>query len=160
MIEEGNWLCLNEQMSEHRGSGFDAIICMGNSFAHLPDFSGDQHDQRTAITNFYELLKPGGILVIDHRNYDYILEHGAAPTKNIYYSVNIFCPQFLISLMSPFCDLLSLNWAELGRVAFSPNSICVLHVVMHCFFYHCRASTFKASRPLCCMSITNLTWLP
>ena len=90
MIEEGNWLCLNEQMSEHRGSGFDAIICMGNSFAHLPDFSGDQHDQRTAITNFYELLKPGGILVIDHRNYDYILEHGAAPTKNIYYSVNIF----------------------------------------------------------------------
>ena len=102
---------------------------MGNSFAHLPDFSGDQHDQRTAITNFYELLKPGGILVIDHRNYDYILEHGAAPTKNIYYSVNIFCPQFLISLMSPFCDLLSLNWAELGRVAFSPNSICVLHVL-------------------------------
>jgi len=83
VIEEGNWLCLNEQMSEHRGSGFDAIICMGNSFAHLPDFSGDQHDQRTAITNFYELLKPGGILVIDHRNYDYILEHGAAPTKNI-----------------------------------------------------------------------------
>ena len=89
MIEEGNWLCLNEQMSEHRGSGFDAIICMGNSFAHLPDFSGDQHDQRIAITNFYDLLKPGGILVIDHRNYDYILEHGAAPTKNIYYSVNI-----------------------------------------------------------------------
>jgi len=86
VIEEGNWLCLHEQMKEHKGSGFDAIICMGNSFAHLPDFSGDQHDQRIAIANFYELLKPGGILVIDHRNYDYILEHGAAPTKNIYYS--------------------------------------------------------------------------
>ena len=25
---------------------------------------------------------------------------------------------------------------------------------------HCRASTFKASRPQFCMSITNLTWLP
>merc|ERR1711945_46619 len=59
---------------------------MGNSFAHLPDFSGDQHEQRRAIANFHSLLKPGGVLVIDHRNYDYILEHGNAPSKNIYYN--------------------------------------------------------------------------
>ena len=76
-------------MKEYKGpEGFDAIICMGNSFAHLPDFSGDQHDQKCAIANFHSLLKPGGILVIDHRNYDYILEHGQAPTNNIYYNVS------------------------------------------------------------------------
>jgi len=87
IIEEGNWLTLHESMKEYSGGeGFDALICMGNSFAHLPDFSGDQQDQRLAIANFHSLLKPGGILVIDHRNYDYILEHGNAPTKNIYYN--------------------------------------------------------------------------
>lgn len=34
------------------------------------------------------MVKPGGILIIDHRNYDYILETGRAPQgKNIYYQV-------------------------------------------------------------------------
>ena len=32
------------------------------------------------------MLKPGGILIIDHRNYDYILKNGKAPKKNIYYN--------------------------------------------------------------------------
>lgn len=32
------------------------------------------------------MLKPGGILIIDHRNYDYILKNGRAPKKNIYYN--------------------------------------------------------------------------
>ena len=67
--------------------GFDAIVCMGNSFAHLPDFNGDQREHSLAIQNFYNLVKPGGILMIDHRNYDYILDHGQAPSKNIYYNV-------------------------------------------------------------------------
>ena len=34
----------------------------------------------------YDMLKPGGILIIDHRNYDYILKNGKAPKKNIYYN--------------------------------------------------------------------------
>jgi hypothetical protein len=32
------------------------------------------------------MLKPGGTLIIDHRNYDFILKHGKAPKKNIYYN--------------------------------------------------------------------------
>ena len=67
--------------------GYDAIICMGNSFAHLPDYHGDNRDHVTAIKQFYNLLTPGGILVIDHRNYDYILDYGKAPSHNIYYDV-------------------------------------------------------------------------
>lgn len=69
--------------------GFDAVICLGNSFAHLPDFEGDQRPQRAALTNFRDLLKPGGVLLIDHRNFDEILATGQVPTKNVYYNVSL-----------------------------------------------------------------------
>lgn len=86
VIEEANWLTLEDDMDDSvPEDGYDAIICMGNSFAHLPDYHGDNRDHVTAIKQFYNLLKPGGILVIDHRNYDYILDYGKAPSHNIYY---------------------------------------------------------------------------
>jgi len=85
VIEEGNWLHLHDANLEKPEEGFDAIICMGNSFAHLPDFDGKQEAHHTAIQNFYDFLKPGGILVIDHRNYDQIVKGHPAPMKNIYY---------------------------------------------------------------------------
>ncbi|GLD56260.1 glycine N-methyltransferase isoform X1 [Lates japonicus] len=85
VIEEANWLTLPEDIQKP-GDGFDAVICLGNSFAHLPDFKGDQSDQKLALQNIASMVRPGGILIIDHRNYDYILETGRAPQgKNIYY---------------------------------------------------------------------------
>lgn len=39
VIEEANWLTLSEDIQKP-GDGFDAVICLGNSFAHLPDFKG------------------------------------------------------------------------------------------------------------------------
>lgn len=39
VIEEANWLMLSEDIQKP-GDGFDAVICLGNSFAHLPDFKG------------------------------------------------------------------------------------------------------------------------
>ena len=42
VIEEANWLSLPEDIEDLVGDGFDALICMGNSFAHLPDFGGEQ----------------------------------------------------------------------------------------------------------------------
>merc|ERR1719445_527971 len=77
VIEEGNWLTLKKDVPVP-GFGFDAIICMGNSFPNLMDEEGDLRNQKIAIKNFYDMLKPGGILIIDHRNYDYILKHGKA----------------------------------------------------------------------------------
>jgi len=68
------------------GAGYDAIVCMGNSFPHLMDDHGDFRDHKRCIQNMYDMLKPGGILIIDHRNYDYILKNGQAPKKNIYYN--------------------------------------------------------------------------
>lgn len=87
VIEEGNWLHLNDALIEKPKGGFDALICMGNSFAHLPDTDGTQVVHYQAIENFFDCLRPGGILVIDHRNYDYIVAGNKAPMKNIYYKV-------------------------------------------------------------------------
>lgn len=91
VIEEANWLSLADDLMdlpEKPSEGFDAVVCLGNSFAHLPDFDGDLRNQKLAFKNFKDMLKPGGILVIDHRNYDEILETGTVPAKNIYYNSN------------------------------------------------------------------------
>jgi len=85
IVEEANWLNLDSESDFLKG-GFDAVICLGNSFAHLPDFEGDLRNQRTAISNFASCVKPGGLLLIDHRNYDFILKNCATPAKNIYYN--------------------------------------------------------------------------
>ena len=52
-------------------------------------FTLKQGGHLCAIQNFYNMLRPGGILIIDHRNYDHIVGGGKAPMKNIYYSVSI-----------------------------------------------------------------------
>ncbi|KAH8308440.1 glycine N-methyltransferase [Drosophila kikkawai] len=88
VIEEANWLTLYDDIQEHIKDGFDAVICLGNSFAHLMDGFGDQREHKQAIGNFEKCLKPGGVLLIDHRNYDNILETGATPAKSIYYNTS------------------------------------------------------------------------
>lgn len=84
-IEEANWLTLPEDVPKPAG-GFDAVLCMGNSFPHLLDDHGDLRDHKKCFKNFEAMLKPGGILIIDHRNYDFILKNGRAHKKNIYYN--------------------------------------------------------------------------
>lgn len=86
VIEEANWLTLPHDIKDLIGEGFDAVICLGNSFAHMPDSFGDQREQRQALSNFERCVKPGGLLLIDHRNYDYIVETGQIPSKCIYYN--------------------------------------------------------------------------
>lgn len=51
VIEEANWLTLSEdvQKPEH---GFDAVICLGNSFAHLPDFKGTAGHVSSGLQDF------------------------------------------------------------------------------------------------------------
>ncbi|XP_071963127.1 glycine N-methyltransferase-like [Antedon mediterranea] len=85
-IDIGNWLTLPDDIGADRA--FDSVICLGNSFAHLPDFDGDLRNIKTALKNFAHMVKPGGVMIIDHRNYDAILDSGRAPVKNIYYQGN------------------------------------------------------------------------
>ena len=50
--------------------------------------SGDQSEHRLALKNIASMVRSGGVLIIDHRNYDHILSTGCAPPgKNIYYKV-------------------------------------------------------------------------
>lgn len=88
VIEEANWLTIYDDIKHLIGEGFDAVICLGNSFAHMLDAFGDQREQKLAIQNFERCVKPGGLLLIDHRNYDNIMDTGSTPAKSIYYNVS------------------------------------------------------------------------
>ena len=88
-IGVGDWLDLKSAEVDHPALGYDAIICIGNSFCALPDFEGGSNTHLKAVQNFKDLLKKGGILIIDHRNYDYTLVHKTFPPKShgsIYYN--------------------------------------------------------------------------
>ncbi|MGH3439593.1 MAG: methyltransferase domain-containing protein, partial [Sciscionella sp.] len=62
-------------------SQYDAVVCLGNSFTHL--FS--ERDRRKALAEFYAVLKHDGILIIDQRNYDAILDNGYSSKHSYYY---------------------------------------------------------------------------
>lgn len=72
-----DWRWLNRDVQDQL---FDAVICLGNSFTHL----FEEHDRRRALAEFYAVLKHDGVLIIDQRNYDAILDDGFS-TKHKYY---------------------------------------------------------------------------
>jgi len=67
-------------LTRHVHEKYDALICLGNSFTHL--FS--ERDRRRALAEFYAVLRHDGVLIIDQRNYDCILDRGFS-TKHTYY---------------------------------------------------------------------------
>lgn len=67
-------------LTRHVHEKYDAIICLGNSFTHL--FS--ERDRRRALAEFYATLRHDGMLIVDQRNYDSILDDGFS-TKHAYY---------------------------------------------------------------------------
>lgn len=75
---QADWRWLNKSISGR----FDAIICLGNSFTHL--FS--ENDRRKALAEYYAALRHDGILIIDQRNYDSILDSGFSSKHSYYYA--------------------------------------------------------------------------
>jgi len=75
---QADWRWLNRTISGR----FDAIICLGNSFTHL--FS--ERDRRKALAEYYSALRHDGILIIDNRNYDDILDNGFSSKHTYYYA--------------------------------------------------------------------------
>ncbi|MGE3245010.1 MAG: class I SAM-dependent methyltransferase [Beijerinckiaceae bacterium] len=71
-----DWRWLNKDVN----GKYDAIVCLGNSFTHLHN----ENDRRRALAEFYAALKYDGILIMDQRNYDNILDNGFS-TKHKYY---------------------------------------------------------------------------
>lgn len=73
----GDWRWLNRDVH----GKYDAVICLGNSFTHL--FS--ERDRRKALAEFYAVLRHDGILILDQRNYDDMLDNGFSSTHTYYY---------------------------------------------------------------------------
>ncbi|WJV45399.1 glycine/sarcosine N-methyltransferase [Streptomyces flavofungini] len=76
-VVQADWRWLNRDVHGE----YDAIVCLGNSFTHL--FS--ERDRRRALAEFYAMLKHDGILVLDQRNYDAILDDGYTSKHKYYY---------------------------------------------------------------------------
>jgi len=77
-VVNADWRWLNRDVHGE----YDAIICLGNSFTHL--FS--EGDRRKALAEFYAMLKHDGVLIIDQRNYDTILDNGFSSKHTYYYA--------------------------------------------------------------------------
>ncbi|PXY19735.1 class I SAM-dependent methyltransferase [Prauserella muralis] len=76
-VVHADWRWLNRDVHGQ----FDAVVCLGNSFTHL--FS--ERDRRKALAEFYAVLKHDGILILDQRNYDAILDNGYSSKHTYYY---------------------------------------------------------------------------
>ncbi|GAA4976669.1 class I SAM-dependent methyltransferase [Pseudonocardia tropica] len=76
-VVQADWRWLNRDVHGE----YDAIICLGNSFTHL--FS--ERDRRKALAEFYAMLSHDGVLILDQRNYDAILDNGFTSTHRYYY---------------------------------------------------------------------------
>lgn len=74
---QADWRWLNRNIQ----GKYDAIICLGNSFTHLYE----EADRRRALAEFYAALKHDGILILDQRNYDDMLDHGFSSKHKYYY---------------------------------------------------------------------------
>jgi SAM-dependent methyltransferase len=74
---QADWRKLNREIH----GKYDAIICLGNSFTHLHR----EPDRRKALAEFYAALRHDGILILDHRNYDKMLDHGFTSKHQYYY---------------------------------------------------------------------------
>ena len=60
---------------------YDAIVCLGNSFTHI----FNEHDRRRTLAEFYSMLNHDGILILDQRNYDALLDGKSKPGHKYYY---------------------------------------------------------------------------
>ncbi|MDT8387778.1 MAG: class I SAM-dependent methyltransferase [Thiogranum sp.] len=72
-----DWRWLNRDVHDL----YDAVICLGNSFTHLHN----EKDRRKALAEYYATLRHDGILILDQRNYDALLDKQVQPSHNYYY---------------------------------------------------------------------------
>lgn len=92
-----DWRWLNRDLH----GKYDAIICLGNSFTHL----FDENDRRKTLAEFYAALKHDGILILDQRNYDAMLDSGFKTKHQFYYCGDevVAEPEHLDEGLARFC---------------------------------------------------------
>ncbi|MGF6095064.1 class I SAM-dependent methyltransferase [Pseudomonas sp. 18175] len=72
-----DWLALDAQELGQ----FDAVVCLGSSLCHV--FAA--HDRLKVLEKFRALLKPGGLLIVDQRNFFAIRAGNFKASGNYYY---------------------------------------------------------------------------
>ena len=72
-----DWRWLNRNVHDL----YDAVICLGNSFTHLHD----ENDRRKTLAEYYATLRHDGVLILDQRNYDALLDKQIEPSHKFYY---------------------------------------------------------------------------
>ncbi len=77
------------ELSQKNVGTFDAVTCLGNSLTYLMG----NNDELESLKCFKEILKPGGKLLIDQRNYDAILE-GRNPQAGLVYDYTKYAVTF------------------------------------------------------------------
>ena len=94
---QADWRWLNRDVH----GKFDAVICLGNSFTHLHE----DRDRRKALAEFYAALKHDGLLILDQRNYDSILDNGFSSKHTYYYCGDQVSaePEFVDEGLARFC---------------------------------------------------------
>ncbi|MDQ1743484.1 MAG: glycine/sarcosine N-methyltransferase [Pseudonocardiales bacterium] len=63
---------------------YDAVICLGSSMPHA-----GAGQRRTLLRRVHDLLRVGGVLLVDHRNFDYIVDHQQMPPGRSVYAGNV-----------------------------------------------------------------------
>jgi SAM-dependent methyltransferase len=77
-VVEAEWTKMSQSFPDQK---FDAIVILGNAFTHL----FDENDRKKALGEFYKLLSDDGVVIIDHRNYDKILDKDFESKHQVYY---------------------------------------------------------------------------
>jgi len=72
-ITTWDWLELQDKFRDKFGNKFkvDVILLLGNSLCLLEN----KEDVKKALDNLYSILAPKGVILVDERNFDYILEN-------------------------------------------------------------------------------------
>ena len=76
-VVQADWRWLNRDIH----GKYDAVICLGNSLTHL----FKERDRRKALAEFYAALRHNGVLILDQRNYDAIMDEGFSSKHKHYY---------------------------------------------------------------------------
>lgn len=63
-VSQKSW---NELIQEPEGT-YDLLLCIGNSISHCKD----RWERKEVLAGFFQLLRPGGTLLLDTRNWDYL----------------------------------------------------------------------------------------
>ena len=80
-VYHSDWADLDRLQRKHRLEPFDAVLCLGSSLCHI----FDREQRIEVLRRFRGLLKPGGMLLIDQRNFEAIRAGHFTASGQYYY---------------------------------------------------------------------------